>query len=71
MPEERIGIAGDQLDEVRLPPGPGLFEEAAEMGPDGRLGDAEHGRYVGHIAADFDDGNQNPKLGGGKFELLG
>src|SRR5689334_17603943 len=50
LPRQPRGIAGDQLDQVGLAASAGLFEQAAEVGLDRGLGDAEAFGHLAHAA---------------------
>jgi hypothetical protein len=64
---ERRRISDDELDEIGVPPGAGLFEQAADTRPDRRVRDAERRRDFRN-AAQLDDGKQHAQLGRRQFE---
>jgi hypothetical protein len=64
--QEWIGETRHQLDEIGLPSGAGLSEQAVKMGFDRRLGKAQRLRGLRH-PANLDDGEQHARLARRQF----
>ena len=64
---QRRRISRNELDEIGLPRGARLFEQAGDMRPDRRVGDAERGGDLRN-AANLDDRQQYAKLGRRQLE---
>ena len=64
--DEHAGVAGNELDEIRLPADARLFEEAAEMCFDRCIGNTEISGNLPY-AADIDDGTKHTKFSRGEF----
>jgi len=58
---ERGGKSRDELDQIGLTAGAGLFKQAADMGLDRGVRNAKLRRDLGY-AANFDNGEQHPQL---------
>ena len=66
--DKPAGVTGDEPDEIGLPADARLFEEAAEMRFDRRIGDPEISCNLPH-APNIDDRAEHAKLG--RRELVG